>query len=54
VTSSWNAAVSQSGQQVSASSESYNGAIPVGGSTTWGMVATGGNPMLSRLTCSLS
>lgn len=54
VTSSWNAAVSQSGQQVTASSESYNGAIPVGGSTSWGMVVTGSNPVLSGLTCSLS
>jgi Cellulose binding domain len=54
VTSSWNAAVSQSGQQVTASSESYNGAIPAGGSTTWGMVVTGSNPALSGLTCSLS
>ena len=54
VTSSWNAAVSQSGQQVTASSESYNGAIPAGGSTTWGMVVTGSNPVLSGLTCSLS
>jgi Cellulose binding domain len=54
VTSSWNATVSQSGQQVTASSESYNGAIPVGGSTTWGMVVTGSNPVLSGLACSLS
>jgi hypothetical protein len=54
VTSSWNAAVTQAGQQVTASSESYNGAIPVGGSTTWGMVVTGSNPVLSGLTCSLS
>jgi Cellulose binding domain len=54
VTSSWNATVSQSGQQVTASSESYNGAVPAGGSTSWGMVVTGSNPVLSRLTCSLS
>jgi len=54
VTSSWNAAVSQSGQQVTASSESYNGDIPAGGSTTWGMVVTGTVPALSGLTCSLS
>jgi hypothetical protein len=46
--------LSQSGPQVTASSESYNGAIPVGGSATWGMVVTGSNPMLSGLTCSLS
>jgi cellulase/cellobiase CelA1 len=54
VTSSWNATVSQSGQRVTASSESYNGAIPVGGSATWGTVVTGSNPVLSGLTCSLS
>lgn len=54
VTSSWNAAVSQSGQQVTAGSASYNGAIPAGGSTTWGLVVTGSNPVLSGLTCSLS
>jgi Cellulose binding domain len=54
VTSSWNAAVSQSGQRVSASSESYNGAIPAGGSTSWGIVVTGSNPVLSGLSCSLS
>jgi hypothetical protein len=54
VTSSWNATVSQSGQQVTASSESYNGAIPAGGSATWGLVVTGSNPALSGLTCSLS
>lgn len=53
VTSSWNATVSQSGQQVTASSESYNGTIPVGGSASWGLVVTGGNPVLSGLTCSL-
>ncbi len=41
MTSSWNATVSQSGQQVTAGSESYNGAIPSGGSTTWGVVVTG-------------
>jgi hypothetical protein len=54
VTSSWNAAVSQSGQQVTAGSESYNGAIPAGGTASWGMVVTGSNPVLSGLTCSLS
>jgi Cellulose binding domain len=54
ITSDWNAAVSQSGVKVTASSESYNGAIPAAGSTTWGMVVTGSNPALSALTCSLS
>jgi cellulase/cellobiase CelA1 len=54
VTSSWNAAVSQSGQRVSASSESYDGTIPAGQSTSWGMVVTGSDPVLSGLTCSVS
>ena len=54
ITSSWNAAVSQSGARVTASNESYNGQVPAGGSTTWGLVVTGANPVLSGLTCSLS
>jgi Cellulose binding domain len=51
VTSSWNASVSASGANVTASNESYNGSISAGGSTTWGMVVTGTNPTLSSLTC---
>lgn len=54
ITSSWNAAVSQSGARVTASNESYNAQIPAGGSTTWGLVVTGANPVLSGLTCTLS
>ena len=53
ITSSWNAAVSQSGAEVTARNESYNAGIPAGGSTTWGLVVTGGNQALSALTCSL-
>ena len=49
-----NAAVSQSGTQVKAGSESYHGTIPVAGSTSWGLVVTGSNPALSALACSLS
>jgi len=54
ITSSWNAVVSQSGTQVKAGSENYNGAIPASGSTSWGLVVTGSNPALSSLACSLS
>lgn len=54
ITSAWNAAVSQSGTQVTARNESYNAGISAGGSTTWGLVVTGGNQALSTLTCSLS
>jgi hypothetical protein len=54
IASSWNAAVTQSGAKVTASNANYNGTIPAGGSTTWGMVVTGSNPALSALTCSLS
>jgi Cellulose binding domain len=54
ITSSWNATVTQSGTKVTASNANYNGTIPAGGSTTWGMVVTGSNPALSALTCSLS
>jgi hypothetical protein len=53
VTSAWNAVVTQSGTQVTASSESYNATIPAGGSATWGMVVTGSDQQLSSLTCSL-
>ncbi len=51
ITSSWNAAITKSGLQVTASNENYNGAISVHGSTTWGMVASGSSSALSGLTC---
>jgi hypothetical protein len=54
IASFWSATVSQSGSAVSAANASYDGAIPVGGSVTWGMVVTGSNQTLSRLTCTLS
>ena len=54
IASSWNATVTQSGSKVTAGNANYNGVIPAGGSTTWGMVVTGSNPALSALTCSLS
>jgi len=54
IASSWSATVSQSGQKVSASNASYDGAIPAGGSVMWGMVAGGGNQVLSGLSCAIS
>jgi Cellulose binding domain len=54
IASSWSATVSQSGQKVSASNASYDGAIPAGGSVTWGMVVNGDNQVLSGLSCAIS
>lgn len=51
IANSWNAAVTQSGAQVSAANESYNGSIAPGGSTTWGMVVNGANQPLVHPTC---
>jgi hypothetical protein len=51
ITSSWNATVSQSGQQVSAVNASYDGSVATGESTTFGVVVTGSNASLSGLTC---
>jgi Cellulose binding domain len=57
ISSSWNAVVSQTGQQVSASNQTYNAAIAAGGSATWGLVistATGSGQAQppSSITCS--
>ena len=52
ITSSWNAAITTSGTKVTASNENYNGSISAHGSTTWGMVVSGSNPVLSGLTVS--
>lgn len=41
IASSWNATISQSGQQVTASSAAYNGALSPAGSATWGIVVNG-------------
>jgi hypothetical protein len=54
IASAWNAAVSQSGTRVTARNESYNAEIPAGGSTTWGLVVSGGNQTLSALACSVN
>ncbi len=51
ITNAWNAATTQSGQTVTAVNMSYNGAIPAGGSTTFGFQAsysgTNAAPVLS-------
>jgi hypothetical protein len=51
VSSSWNAAVSQTGTQVIAVNDSYDGSVNPGSSTTFGMVVNGSNSSLSALTC---
>jgi hypothetical protein len=52
IANSWNAAIVKSGTAVTAANVAYNGALGAGGSTTWGMVASGSNSALSGLTCS--
>jgi cellulose binding protein with CBM2 domain len=54
ISQSWNATVTQAGQQVGASNVSYDGAIPAGGSTTFGMLVNGSNSTLSAATCHLT
>jgi hypothetical protein len=51
ISSSWNAAVTQSGTQVTAVNESYNAAVSPGGSTTFGMTVNGLSSTLAGLTC---
>ena len=51
VTSSWSAAVSQSGTRVTALNASYDGSVAAGGSATFGMTVSGSNSALSALTC---
>jgi hypothetical protein len=50
----WNALVTQSGQQVTATNQSYNGTIPAGGSTTWGATMDGQNQPIPTLSCTRS
>jgi hypothetical protein len=45
---------SQSGATVSATSASYDGAIPAGGPVSWGMIVNGSSQALSSLSCTLS
>ncbi len=48
----WNASETQSGAAVSVGNLSYDGAIPAGGSTTFGLIGTGAVPSsLPSLTC---
>jgi hypothetical protein len=51
VSNSWNATVGQTGTQVTATNENYNGSVSSGGSTTFGMVVNGSSSSLSALTC---
>jgi hypothetical protein len=51
ISDSWDAVVTQTGEQVTAVNESYNGSLSAGGSTTFGMTVNGSNPALSALTC---
>jgi Cellulose binding domain len=52
IASSWNATLSQSGQQVTASNAAYNGALSPGGSATWGLVIDGPNQPWTGVGCS--
>jgi hypothetical protein len=51
MTSSWNAVPTQTGQQVRATNESYNGTLGIGASTTWGAVVTGDAQPLAGMSC---
>jgi cellulase/cellobiase CelA1 len=54
IVNSWNATVTQAGAQVTAANASYNGAIPAGGSTSFGFVANGANQPATGVSCSLA
>ncbi|MFI7425357.1 cellulose binding domain-containing protein [Micromonospora sp. NPDC049836] len=49
--SSWNATAGQSGSEVTATNASWNGALPAGGTTSWGLVATGDAATPTGLAC---
>jgi hypothetical protein len=51
VTNSWNAAVTQTGQQVRATNQSYNGTLAAGATTTWGAVVTGASQPPAGTAC---
>ncbi len=51
LTNSWNAAATQTGQQVRAANQNYNGTLAAGASTTWGAVVTGTSQPLAGLAC---
>jgi hypothetical protein len=48
---SWNATVTQSGAQLTATNAGYNGTIAAGGNTSWGMTVNGANQALTSLGC---
>jgi hypothetical protein len=52
VASSWNAAVTQTGSQLTAVNAGYNGSVAAGGKTAFGVVVNGSNSSLSALSCS--
>ncbi|WP_410672491.1 cellulose binding domain-containing protein [Amycolatopsis sp. cmx-4-68] len=51
VTNSWNAVPSQTGSQVQAANQAYNGTLAAGATTTWGAVVTGAAQPLTGLAC---
>jgi Cellulose binding domain len=51
ITSSWDATVTQAGEQVTADNASFDGSVAAGTSTTFGVVVTGSDSTLSGLTC---
>jgi hypothetical protein len=51
VVNSWNAVVSQTGRQVTANNQGYNGTLAPGANTTWGAVVNGTNLPLSGTAC---
>jgi mannan endo-1,4-beta-mannosidase len=54
-TNTWNAAVTGSGDTVTAKSLSYNGSLPAGGSTSWGFTASfTGTNTAPTVTCAAS
>lgn len=48
---SWNAVVTQSGRQVSAGNAAFDGSVPAGGTTSWGMTVNGAAQALTGLGC---
>ncbi|MBE1495953.1 hypothetical protein H4696_003053 [Amycolatopsis lexingtonensis] len=54
VTNSWNAVPTQTGRQVRAANQTYNGTLAAGATTTWGAVATGAAEPLAGLACTAS
>jgi cellulose binding protein with CBM2 domain len=51
VSSSWNAAVTQSSHDVTATNQPYNGTLAPGASTTWGAVVNGSYQPVDKVTC---